>query len=196
MPHRGQGGPGSVDRAHQVHLQQPAELLLGGILEERPADNAGVVYPRVDPTPTLQGGSGNPLYLLPIRNIARDHQRLSAAVFDLPSRRLEQLDPPGGKDEPGPLIAQEERHRLPDTARGPRHHHDPTPDALLAQDVAPFRAGWPKSRLGRPPPRSDARCVSNLSGKPLLRDVCCHRRTPLSVFVLRPGARSRVAQHF
>ena len=69
-----------VDLAHQVHVDNPGELLGGRLLEGGQQPYPGQVHPRVECAVLLHGAVGHGLYLLKVRSVGGDGDGLAALV--------------------------------------------------------------------------------------------------------------------
>src|SRR5215207_9559174 len=84
-----QRGHRSVDLPHEVHVDHPCELLRGRLLEGSEEAHCGEVHPGVEPTVLLDCVVGHSLYLIELRGIGGDGDRLAALApyRVLPPRR-------------------------------------------------------------------------------------------------------------
>src|SRR5215212_1909736 len=74
----GQCGHRPVYLTHEVHIYDTRELLGGGLLEGGEEAHCGEVHPGVEPTVLLDCAVGHSLYLIELRSVGGDGDRLAA----------------------------------------------------------------------------------------------------------------------
>src|SRR5215204_7822430 len=118
-----QRGHRSVDLPHEVHVDDPLELLWGRLFEGGEESHRGEVHPGVDIPVHLYGAVGHSLYLIELRGIGDHVRRLAALAPYLVHQRGEPRLAAGRDDHLGAPIGEAESRLPPYSAGGAHQHH-------------------------------------------------------------------------
>ncbi len=124
LPHGAQSCPGPVHGAHDVDVDDPAEILQRHVRERPEHGDRRGVDPYVDPPEPFHGTPCEVVDRLDVRDIGRDDERPGAPVPLAVARGgFEGLLSPRGQHHGTALARERHRGGPSDTARRPRDHH-------------------------------------------------------------------------
>jgi hypothetical protein len=119
----GKGGPRPVYVAHDVHVEDPAEILQGDLLERREGGEGGIIDPHVDPAELSDRTPGQLLHGCEIADVGRHGQCPGPHGLALRGDLLQGLGTARGQDDRCPLLPERERRGTADATGRSRHNN-------------------------------------------------------------------------